>query len=157
MCCLLYQLPYWSMLNHYWVKTLTYHLLKEFQSCTSRILMLFHLTLLLFVLSTASVSAADSNEHYQVMGLGHTSCKAFVASDAEGKAFFYSWLAGYMTAYNRLKKDTYSILGQSKKLPNIEGWLQDYCHLNPAVDFSDAIHKLLIKLHYARIIRKPTK
>ena len=145
------------MLNHYRVKTLTYHLLKEFQSCTSRILMLFHLTLLLFVLSTASVSAADSNEHYQVMGLGHTSCKAFVASDAEGKAFFYSWLAGYMTAYNRLKKDTYSILGQSKKLTNIEGWLQDYCHLNPAVDFSDAIHKLLFKLHYARIIRKPTK
>jgi len=145
------------MLNHDRVKTLTYHLLKEFQLCTSRILMLFRLTLLLVVLSTASASAANSNEHYQVMGLGHTSCKAFVASDAEGKAFFYSWLAGYMTAYNRLEKDTYSILGQSKKLANIEGWLQDYCHLNPTIDFSDAIHKLLIKLHYSRIIHKPTK
>jgi len=109
------------MLNHDRVKTLTYHLLKEFQLCTSRILMLFRLTLLLVVLSTASASAADSNEHYQVMGLGHTSCKAFVASDAEGKAFFYSWLAGYMTAYNRLEKDTYSILGQSKKTSQYRG------------------------------------
>ena len=119
--------------------------------------MLFRLILLLLILSIVPANAADSNKDYKVMGLGKTSCKAFVASDAEGKAFFYSWLAGYMTAYNRIENDTYSILGPSKKLGNIEGWLQDYCHLNPTIDFSDAIHKLLIKLHYSRIIRKPTK
>jgi|TARA_B110000908_G_scaffold159136_1_gene201004 hypothetical protein len=106
---------------------------------------------------TGSVIAADSKGNYQVMGLGKSSCKAFIASDAEGKAFFYSWLAGYMTAYNRIENDTYSILGQSKKLANLEGWLQDYCHLNPTLDFSNAIHKLLIKLNYTRVKRKPSE
>jgi len=117
----------------------------------------FRLRCLLFVVMIGTASAADSNGRYQVLGLGHTSCKAFVASDAEGRAYFFSWLAGYMTAYNRLENDTYSILGQSKKLANIEGWLQDYCHLNPSLDFSDAIHKLLIKLHYSRTTSKPNK
>jgi len=140
-----------------WINALTYYLQREFQSFTSCIIMLFRLILLLLILSIVPANAADSNKDYKVMGLGQTSCKAFVASDAEGKAFFYSWLAGYMTAYNRIENDTYSILGPSKKLGNIEGWLQDYCHLNPTIDFSDAIHKLLIKLHYSRIIRKPTK
>ena len=118
---------------------------------------LIRLTILLFTLMTGSVIAADSKGNYQVMGLGKSSCKAFIASDAEGKAFFYSWLAGYMTAYNRIENDTYSILGQSKKLANLEGWLQDYCHLNPTLDFSNAIHKLLIKLNYTRVKRKPSE
>ena len=120
-------------------------------------LSLIRLTILLFTLMTGSVIAADSKGNYQVMGLGKSSCKAFIASDAEGKAFFYSWLAGYMTAYNRIENDTYSILGQSKKLANLEGWLQDYCHLNPTLDFSNAIHKLLIKLNYTRVKRKPSE
>ena len=120
-------------------------------------LSLIRLTILLFTLMTGSVIAADSKGNYQVMGLGKSSCKAFIASDAEGKAFFYSWLAGYMTAYNRIENDTYSILGRSKKLANLEGWLQDYCHLNPTLDFSNAIHKLLIKLNYTRVKRKPSE
>ncbi|MDG0995890.1 MAG: HdeA/HdeB family chaperone [Gammaproteobacteria bacterium] len=120
-------------------------------------LSLLRLTILLFTLMTGSVIAADSMGNYQVMGLGKSSCKAFIASDAEGKAFFYSWLAGYMTAYNRIENDTYSILGRSKKLANLEGWLQDYCHLNPTLDFSNAIHKLLIKLNYTRVKRKPSE
>lgn len=111
----------------------------------------------LFVLFIGSASAADSNGDYQVMGLGQSSCKAFISSDAEGKAFFYSWLAGYMTAYNRIEENTYSILARSKNLTYIEGWLQDYCYLNPSKDFFDATHKLLIKMSYSRIKRKPRK
>jgi hypothetical protein len=89
------------------------------------------------------------------MGLGNLSCKSFLNEDEEGAAYYLSWLAGYMTAYNHLSEDTYSILGKTKTIEQIESWLRDYCTINGDKTFESAIRNLLRNLQYFRIKQKP--
>ena len=99
--------------------------------------------------------AADDTGRYLTMGLGNQSCKSFLSENDEGASYYLSWLAGYMTAYNRLEDDTYSILGKSKTVDNIESWLRDYCTVNGNQTFEEAARNLLRNLKYFRVKQKP--
>ena len=99
--------------------------------------------------------AADDTGQYLVMGLGNSSCDAFLSEDALGAAYYMSWLAGYLTTYNQLQKDTYSIIGESKDVQQIESWLRDYCTVNGAETFESAARNLLRNLKYFRLKKKP--
>lgn len=103
----------------------------------------------------ANVNAADSNGDYLVMGLGNLTCNSFLTESKEGTAYYLSWLAGYMTAYNHLQGDTYSIMGKTKTIDQIETWLQDYCAVNGHESFESAIRNLLNNLKHFRIKQKP--
>ena len=89
------------------------------------------------------------------MGLGNSTCNSFLSEDEEGAAYYISWLAGYMTAYNHLAEETYSILGDSKDAIQIESWLRDYCTVNSAEPFEVAIRNLLKNLKFFRLKTKP--
>lgn len=110
--------------------------------------------LFMFILAS-TVNAADDTGQYLIMGLGNLSCESFLNQDDEGAAYYLSWLAGYMTAYNQLQEDTYSILGKSKTIDNIESWLRDYCTINGDETFANAARNLLRNLKYFRIKQKP--
>ena len=94
--------------------------------------------------------AADDTGQYLTMGLGNLSCKSFLAEDDEGAAYYLSWLAGYMTAYNNLQVETYSILGKTKTVNQVESWLRDYCTVNGDQTFEEAARNLLRNLKYFR-------
>lgn len=115
-------------------------------------------TLLLVLIALFSVTpvawAADDTGQYLIMGLGNSSCNAYLSEDADGAAYYMSWLAGYMTAYNQLEEDTYSILGETKDAPQIESWLRDYCTVNGAESFESAVRNLLRNLNYFRKKKK---
>lgn len=98
--------------------------------------------------------AADDTGQYLTMGLGNLSCKSFLNEDEEGAAYYLSWLAGYMTAYNHLAEDTYSILGKTKTIGQLESWLRDYCTVNGDQTFEYAIRNLLRNLKYFRVKQK---
>jgi hypothetical protein len=98
--------------------------------------------------------AADDTGQYLTMGLGNLSCKSFLSEDEEGAAYYLSWLAGYMTAYNHLEEDTYSILGETKTIEQVESWLRDYCTVNGDETFEKAIRNLLRNLKYFRTKQK---
>ncbi len=87
------------------------------------------------------------------MGLGNLSCKSFVKDDETGTAYYMSWLAGYMSAYNYLQEDTYSIVSKSKTVNQMESWLKDYCTVNGDETFERATRNLLSSLKYFRIKR----
>lgn len=110
--------------------------------------------ILLFLLNT-SVIAKDDTGQYLVMGLGNLSCKSFLIENDDGAAYYLSWLAGYMTAYNHLHEDTYSILGETKTIDQIESWLRDYCTINGDEKFESAILSLLKNLKFFRLKQKP--
>ncbi len=95
--------------------------------------------------------AADDAGQYLVLGLGNLSCKSFLYEDEEGAAYYLSWLAGYITAYNQLSENTYSVLGKAKTIGQIESWLFDYCTINNDETFENAIRNLLRNLKYSRI------
>ena len=127
-------------------------ILKQNQNTFSTI----RLALLSLLISISSPNyAADDTGQYQTMGLGNLSCKSFLSEDEEGAAYYLSWLAGYMTAYNHLSEDTYSILGKTKTIGQIESWLRDYCTINGDKTFENAIRNLLRHLNYFRIKQKP--
>ncbi len=111
-----------------------------------------HLLALFFLLVVNFKShAADSTGQYLTMGLGNLSCKSFLSEDDEGAAYYLSWLAGYMTAHNYLQEDTYSVLGKTKTIGQIESWLRDYCTVNGDETFESAIRNLLRNLKFFRI------
>jgi hypothetical protein len=98
--------------------------------------------------------AADDTGQYLTMGLGNLTCKSYLNENEEGAAYYLSWLAGYMTAYNHLEEDTYSILGETKTIGQLESWLRDYCTVNSGHTFESAIRNLLRNLKYFRIKQK---
>ena len=99
--------------------------------------------------------AADETDQYLTMGLGNLSCNSFLNENENGAAYYFSWLAGYMTAYNYLSEDTYSILGKTKTVDQIESWLHDYCTVNGDETFESAVRNLLNNLKYFRQKQKP--
>ena len=101
------------------------------------------------------VFSADDTGQYQTMGLGNATCKSFLSENEQGAAYYLSWLAGYMTAYNFVQEETYSILGKTKDINQVESWLRDYCTVNGSETFEDAVRNLLRNLKYFRIKQKP--
>lgn len=108
-----------------------------------------------FILVAPLVQSADTDGQYLTMGLGNLSCESFISQDEQGAAYYLSWLAGYMSAYNHLQEETYSILGKTKTVENIEFWLRDYCTVNGNQTFEQAARNLLRNLKYFRIKQKP--
>ena len=115
---------------------------------TSAVAILF----LSFIYATSF--AADDTGRYLTMGLGNSSCKSFLSEDDLGAAYYLSWLAGYMTAYNFSEEDTYSILGETKTVNQVESWLRDYCTVNGEETFESAVRNLLRNLKYFRVKQK---
>ena len=101
-----------------------------------------------------SAWTADDTGQYLIMGLGNSTCNAFLSEDKLGAAYYMSWLAGYMTSYNQLQEDTYSILGETKDAPQVESWLRDYCTVNGSESFESAVRNLLRNLNYFRKKKK---
>ena len=101
-----------------------------------------------------SLSAQDNDGHYNIMGLGNNTCSAFVYEYADHGAYYLSWLAGYMTAYNYTQEDTYSIFSDSKDVMQIETWLLDYCKFNPDQTYEQAAKSLIRNMQYFRIRSK---
>ena len=99
--------------------------------------------------------SADAGGEFLIMGLGNSSCSAFLNEDSQGAAYYMSWLAGYMTSYNHLKEDTYSVLGATKGPLELETWLRDYCTINSTESFESAARNLLRNLQHFRLKSKP--
>lgn len=117
-------------------------------------LVLCHILALTGLSSALTTHAADQAGQYLVMGLGNSSCKSFLNEDDEGAAYYISWLAGYMSSYNHLAEDTYSVLGASKSVIELETWLRDYCALNGAETFESATRNLIRNLRLFRLKSK---
>ncbi len=111
--------------------------------------------ILLSTLFNTPANTADDTGQYLVMGLGNLSCKSYLNENDDGAAYYLSWLAGYMTAYNHLHEETYSILGETKTIDQVESWLRDYCTVNGDDSFESAIRNLLRNLKHFRLRQKP--
>ncbi len=101
-----------------------------------------------------SLPAQDDQGNYNIMGLGNNSCSAYVHEYSAHAAYYLSWLAGYMTAYNYTQEDTYSIFSDTKNVMQIETWLLDYCKFNSEETFEQATKSLIRNMKYFRIRRK---
>ena len=122
---------------------------------------IFALAMSLFL--PATVNASDIDQRYSVsyaegkMG----SCGQYVTARDEGRRgeyrdhnLHFTWILGYITAYNYQAPDTYDVRGQTDT-SGILLWLENYCKQTPLTDFAVAMELLTDELYPNRIRKAP--
>ncbi len=98
--------------------------------------------------------AADAEGNYAIWGEGGASCFQYSkARAAEKDTGFRSYLRGYLTSYNTISEDTYSITG-AMKLPEALEWIDNYCDGKQIDSFDRAIQMLISDIENKRY-KKP--
>ena len=98
--------------------------------------------------------ARDSQGDYKVRGLGADTCASFLAIPPDGRGLYYSWIAGYLTAYNYLVPDTYSV-AEYTGLTRTNDWFEHYCGKRPADLLHQAMRRFLAERHRVRLKSRP--
>ncbi len=107
------------------------------------------------VLATSS-PARDLNQRYKAQGLGLDTCASFLDTPLDERGLYYSWLSGYLTAYNYLVRDTYSIAEYSG-LTRTNEWLEKYCGASPDHMLHQAARRFVTERYRIRLKRKPER
>ena len=71
-----------------------------------------------------------------VRGIGVSKCLNFNSSGAEEKVVYISWMGGYITSHNVLKK---IIHAKNISYDRSQIWLEYYCFKNPNIIFKNAV------------------
>jgi hypothetical protein len=102
-----------------------------------------------------STLAADKDGNYAVWGVGAKSCFHFTQAQGQPDAEAYRDFAmGYLTAYDALTEDTYSI-GAGKDLDQVMAWITDYCTKQQVHGFEQALAEFTVEQHPQRSRRPP--
>ncbi len=108
----------------------------------------------LAALLTSTASAADQNGRFAVRGLGSQPCSV-LESAVSGKksmeiAFFANWLAGYITASNRLIGRTFDAI-PSEMPSDLIGLVSVVCRQRPTALVETAAAEALGSINKARL------
>lgn len=100
-------------------------------------------------------TATDGDGNYAIWGQGSRSCNQFLKTTEETEQKrFKDYTMGYLTAYNMLSDDTYSITGKVP-LPQFLERLRLHCEGNQLDSFDRAL-KIVIAAQYEDRLRTPT-
>ena len=105
---------------------------------------------IILMLTGSMAMAADPEGNYAIWGEGSASCHGYSkARVAEKDDNFKAYVRGYLTSYNTVSGDTYSISG-SMNLPAMMEWLDDYCDKKSIDSFDRAIQMLITEIEDER-------
>lgn len=110
---------------------------------------------IIFLASLAPIAgqAADIHGNYAV--LGSQSCFAYNnARKAEEDEHFQYYIMGYLTAFNTIMDETYSISGM-QPLGEIMSWFDDYCGAQGMHSFELAIRNFVAESYDDRLQTPP--
>src|SRR5262249_51876830 len=86
---------------------------------------------------------SDAKGNYVTLGFGLEPCQTFLQARSNGLDLPYRhWLTGYLTAVNKLTKDTVDIRGTTD-IDGMLGLLERYCIQHPSHSFSRAVESLV--------------
>src|SRR5713101_9461453 len=115
----------------------------------------FVVPILLLVLMPLPVRGSDAKGNYVALGFGLESCQTFFQARSNSLDLPYRhWLIGYLTAVNKLTKNTVDMRGTT----DIDGmlWLlEQYCMKHPLHSFSRAVESLVQELDPKRMTHMP--
>ena len=122
--------------------------------CTLR--RLWWLILLLCFMPVAG-QGRDAQGNYVALGFGLEACQTFLQARSNGLDMPYRhWLTGYLTAVNKLTKETVDIRGTTD-IDGMVGFLEQYCRKHPLHSFSQAVEALVKDLYPKRLTHMPQK
>jgi hypothetical protein len=103
------------------------------------------------------VSSRDAKGYYVALGFGLESCQTYLQARSNGLDLPYRhWLTGYLTAVNKLTKDTVDIRGTTD-IDGMLGLLEHYCIEHRQHSFSRAVEALVKELYPKRMTHMPQK
>lgn len=98
--------------------------------------------------------AADKSGNYAIWGKGQKSCFRYLKDRSAAEDGPYKdYVMGYLTAYNAVTPETYSI-SSDMKLDDIMEWLDDYCDVNQMGGLEASMLDFIIN-HYEKRHRTP--
>lgn len=111
--------------------------------------------LALFLFSPAS-HAVDAEGNYAVWGVGKKSCFKYLKAreDKEDEAYI-DYTKGFLTAYNLLIDNTYSLTGMMT-IEDIMGWMDDFCAEKQTSGYETAL-LIFIDDHEESRMKRPKK
>ena len=113
--------------------------------------------MLLLICMPIPGSSRDAKGNYVALGFGSEVCQTFLQARSNGLDLPYRhWLTGYLTAVNKLTKDTVDMRGST----DIDGmlWLlEQYCIKHRRHSFSRAVESLVSDLYPKRRTHMPKK
>jgi hypothetical protein len=102
--------------------------------------------ILLLMLVPVPVRSSDAKGNYAALGFGLESCQTFLQARSNKLDLPYRhWLTGYLTAVNKLTKDTVDIRGTTD-IDGMLGMLEHYCIKHRDHSFSRAVESLVADL-----------
>ena len=94
--------------------------------------------------------AGDSSGNYAVWGPGSASCNRYLQARLADEADPYKhYLMGWLSAYNQVTPDTYSLTG-TMPITEILGWLDGFCDEHRLYGLNDALGEMAAELHERR-------
>jgi hypothetical protein len=101
------------------------------------------------------VSSSDVQGNYVALGFGLESCQTFLQARSNSLDLPYRhWLTGYLTAVNKLTKDTVDIRGTTDS-DGMLWLLEHYCIKHRDHSFSRAVESLVTDLYPKRKTHMP--
>ncbi len=104
---------------------------------------------------TPPVPAADAKGNYAVFGAGRISCNTYL-NDRRQEALdrYKAYSLGYLTAWNALSAETYSVSGD-RSLESILGLVADYCEGHRVEGFERALRFVVTGFNDSRVQAAP--
>ncbi len=97
----------------------------------------------------------DAQGNYVALGFGSETCQTFLQARSNGLDMAYRrWVTGYLTAINRLTKETVDMRGTTD-IHGILLALEQYCIQHRQPSFSRAVESLVTELYPKRMTRMP--
>jgi len=94
--------------------------------------------------------ATDKNGNYAIWGVGSSSCIKYTTLRAANDVNDYeTFIMGYLTAYNHMADETYSISG-AMTMDEVLTWLDGECELKPTSAFDQAVIEFIVTHHDKR-------
>jgi hypothetical protein len=114
------------------------------------------------LLAGTQAQAVDGKNRYLILGPGAAYCADIITNLKEGAErkdqaaviIYSNWLGGYLTAYNRDAKGTYSILGDMT-FNQVFAWTISYCKDHPGHLYSSAVDAFVHEYHDDRYTSMP--
>jgi hypothetical protein len=125
---------------------------------TARLTMLcLSFPILLLMCIPIPESSSDAKGNYVALGFGLESCQSFLHARSHGLALSYRhWVTGYLTAANKLTKDTMDMRGTTD-IDGMLGLREQYCIKHWQHSFSRAVEALVKDLYPKRRTHMPQK
>ena len=111
---------------------------------------------LLWLGAAGELPARDADGAYKARGLGLDTCISFLDTPEAERGPHFGWLAGYLTAYNYLVRDTYSIAEYSS-LTRTNDWFARYCREHPERMLHEAARQFVTERYRIRLKRRPAQ